>query len=291
MKALLMPLLLLAGCSGPPDQAITYFNVETPKPFGYVIGDEIPQRIIIEADPDVSLQTAGLPLKGPINRWLDLNQVSVKKNGLHYEIDLLYQVFYAPLEVKMLTIPGFNLLLAKDKQTFSQTVPDWPFTIAPLRELAVRKSENGDYMRPDATPSLLPNSAGVYGLYASLGLALMIGGYLAYLYGYFPSVVRRTWFKRALRKVEGLSKTDMENALKIVHDALNGLNKQPLFQHQLKQFFQRNPPYRQMNAELDWFFNYSSRYFFSSGMIVVQHDLGKLKDLCRQCRKIERGSQ
>jgi len=291
MKALLMTLLLLAGCSGSINQAVSYFNVETPKPFGYVIGDEIPQRIIIESEPGVQLQTASLPAKGPINRWLNLNKVSIKKNGQQYEIELLYQVFYAPFEVKMLTIPGFNLLLTKGEQQLSQTVPDWSFTLAPLRELAVRKSENGEYMRPDAKPSLLSDTPARYGLYAGLALALIISGYLGYLYGYFPNLMRHTVFKRAQRKVERLSKNDMEKALTIVHQAFNSLYQQPLFRSRLSHFFQLNPQYQQMNAELDWFINYSNRFFFSSGMIVVQHDLDKLKDLCRQCRAIERGSR
>ena len=291
MKRWLLSLLLLSGCSGPPDRAVSYVNVETPKPFGYVIGDEIQQRIVFEADADVSLQTAGLPLKGPINRWLELNQVSVKQHGRHYLIDLRYQVFYAPLEVKRLTIPGFNLRLVKDKQTFNQSVPDWSFTIAPLRELRVRKSENGEYMRPDAAPSWLPNTVAVFGLSVSLVVAAMIMAYLAYLYGYFPYPVQRKLFKRVLKKIEGLSKADMEKALKMMHEALNGLYQQPLFHYQLQPFFLRNPPFRQVSSELDWFFSYSDRYFFSSGMIVVQHDLDKLIDLCRQCRNIERGSQ
>jgi mxaA protein len=46
-----------------------------------------------------------------------------------------------------------------------------------------------------------------------------------------------------------------------------------------------------MRSELDWFFTYSNRYFFTSGMVVVQLDLEKLKEFCKQCRKIERGSQ
>jgi mxaA protein len=291
MRILLIALFLLAGCSGSNNQAVRYFHIETPRPFGYVIGDEIPQRIIIETRPDATLQTASMPAKGPINRWLNLNQVSVINTGQHYEIDLRYQVFYAPLEVKMLTIPGFKVLLTQGEQTYNQTVPDWSFNLSPLRELAVRKSDEGEYMRPDAAPSLLPNTLNVYGLYASLSLAFLIAAYLCFLYGYFPKLWRRNLFKQALRKIEALSKSDMDQALTTVHQALNSLYRQPLFHNQLSHFFQLNPQYQQMRSELDWFFTYSNRYFFTSGMVVVQLDLEKLKEFCKQCRKIERGSQ
>ena len=98
-------------------------------------------------------------------------------------------------------------------------------------------------------------------------------------------------FKRALRKLTGLSKADMEQALTLVHQALNSLNGQPLFSNRLNDFYRRNPQYLQINTQLVWFFNYSNRYFFSEGMIVVAQDLQQLKDLCELCRKIERGSQ
>ena len=83
----------------------------------------------------------------------------------------------------------------------------------------------------------------------------------------------------------------MEQALTIVHHTLNSLNGQPLFYTQLSEFYRRNPQYLQVSSQLTWFFNYSNRYFFSAGMIVVAQDLQQIKDLCEQCRKIERGSR
>jgi len=146
-------------------------------------------------------------------------------------------------------------------------------------------------MRPDSPPPLLTDTQDLYGLAASLSATVLIAAYLAYLYGYFPAMSRRTVFKRALRKLAGLSKTDMAQALTLVHQALNSLNGQPLFANRLSDFYRRNPQYRQLNAQLLWFFTYSNRYFFSDGMIVVAQDLQQLKDLCEQCRKIERGSR
>lgn len=291
MRILLIMVLSLLGCSGSIDEPVSYFNVETPRPFGYVNGDEIPQRIIIETRSGISLQPGSLPAKGQINRWLNLNQVTVKQSGQRYQIDLLYQVFYAPLEVKALTLPGFTVQLSQGEKSIGQSVPAWTFTLSPLRELIARQSEQGEYMRPDSPPPLLTDTQALYGLAASLSVAALIAAYLAYLYGCFPNRLRRTLFKRALRKLAGLSKADMEQTLTVVHQALNNLNGQPLFANRLSDFYRRNPQYRQINAQLAWFFNYSNRYFFSDGMIVVAQDLQQLKDLCEHCRKIERGSR
>jgi mxaA protein len=237
------------------------------------------------------LQPGSLPAKGQINRWLNLNQVTVKQSGRRYQIDLLYQVFYAPLEVKSLTLPGFTVQLSQGEKSISQNVPAWTFTLSPLRELIARQSEQGEYMRPDSPPPLLTNTQALYGLSVSLSATVLIAVYLGYLYGCYPNMLRRTVFKRALRKLAGLSEADMEQALTVVHNALNSLNGRPLFANRLSDFYRRNPQYLQINSQLAWFFTYSNRYFFSDGMIAVAQDLQQLKDLCEHCRKIERGSR
>jgi mxaA protein len=291
MRILLIMVLSLLGCSGSIDQPVSYFKIETPRPFGYVNGDEIPQRIVIETRSGISLQPGSLPAKGQINRWLNLNQVTVKQSGQRYQIDLLYQVFYAPLEVKSLTLPGFSVQLSQGEKSIGQNVPAWTFTLSPLRELIARQSEQGEYMRPDSPPPLLANTQALYGLSVSLSATVLIAVYLGYLYGCYPNMLRRTVFKRALHKLAGLSEADMEQALTVVHNALNSLNGRPLFANRLSDFYRRNPQYLQINSQLAWFFTYSNRYFFSDGMIAVAQDLQQLKDLCEQCRKIERGSR
>ena len=140
MKTVLILVLSLIGCSGSIDEPVSYFNVETPRPFGYVNGDEISQRIIIETRSGITLQTGSLPAKGPINRWLNLNQITVKQSGQRYQIDLRYQVFYAPLEVKVLTLPGFTVQLSQGEKSVGKSIPAWSFTLSPLRELVVRQT-------------------------------------------------------------------------------------------------------------------------------------------------------
>jgi len=282
--------LFLVSCSD-SKAPVDYFAVETPRPFGYVLGDEITQRIILDTRPDVQLQTASLPNKGQLNRWLNLNAVSIKQSDQHYEIELVYQVFYATLEVKALKIPGFNLQLSEVGQTSNQAVPAWEFTISPLRELSVRKTEQGEYMRPDAMPGLLSSPLLWYGFFAGLLVLLSTAIYLAYLYGYFPTFIRRLLFTRALRQLAKLSLDQMGQALTIVHHTLNTLNRQPLFQNQLKDFYQRNPPYRGVNAELEWFFQLSNQYFFAKNFNPRAEDFEKITTFCHHCRQIERGSR
>jgi mxaA protein len=235
-------------------------------------------------------------VQGRLNRWLQLNDVSVTEQdsggGKRYQIDLLYQQFYAPLEVKELRIPAFNLRFQQHGQTLEQPVAAWEFTVAPLRELVVRQDQHGEYMRPDQAPSLLDDHAIVQRLLVALALAFGIALRLACLYGYLPGLPKRSVFKRAQRKLQHLGVEQLPQALCAVHAAFNGLHGKPVFLHKLAEFYQSYPEYRNVADELAWFFDYSNRYFFGDASTMPQEsDLQKIKTLCLHCREIERGSR
>lgn len=276
-------------------QPVSEFELQTPRPFGYVIGDEIRHRIMLETRNRVKLQVASLPRQGPLSRWLNLNKIVVDErksgSGFRYGIDLYYQVFYAPQEVKMLTIPGFSLQLMQGEKTAGQKVPAWNFTLSPLRELAVRKDESGEYRRPDAGPVLLHNDALVPGLLLSALATLASGAWLAYVYGLFPGLTQRSLFNKAAKKLARLSEHDLGQGLAILHQALNSLHRKPLFKHKLAEFYQQYPQYRAAGQQLDWFFEYSNRYFFTDSADLGREALDKLRILCAHCREIERGSR
>jgi len=284
--------LLLGGCSNSINQPITHFQVQTPRPFGYVMGDEIKQRIIVEARSGLALQTSSVPRKGEINRWLNLNKIKTSKMktraGIRYQIDLTYQIFYAPLAVKMLELPGFTLQFGN---TIEKKVPGWSFTSAPLRELAIRKDEGKEYMRPNTPAPLLDNTRSLNRLTVSLLITFMLAVYLAWLYGMLTFLPKYQIFKSPSRKLAKLPDDDLTDMLSIMHKALKQLNGKPLFKHQLASFYQRFPQYQTLNDELNWFFNYSNQHFFSSASRNSKNDSDKIKRLCQHCLQVERGKR
>lgn len=285
----LLILILLSGCSGLSRQPISRFELQTPRPFGYLIGDEIRHRVVVETGSDMSLNPNSVPRQGKVNRWLNLNMVKIETGG-DTVIDLVYQVFYAPNEVKMLAVPGFNLQFNQAGKSVEQAVPAWNFTLSPLKELAVRKNAGGlNYMRPDALPTPLPTQAQRLGIYASLTLVLFTAGYLAYLYGYFPAWPKRRIFKRAAGELSRLSERELERGLAVIHHALNTLNGRPLFNHRLRDFYQAHPEYRGAAESMEWFFNFSNQVLFAGKQDFGDDDWCKLNDLCRLCREIECG--
>ncbi len=285
---------ILSGCSALLPSPISRFELQTPRPFGYVIGDEIHHRLVIETRQDVTLNPDSLPKQGALNRWLNLNQISVATDSDSGElvVDLKYQAFYAPNEVKMLTVPGFTLRFNQSGKTIEQPVPEWHFTLSPIKELAVRKDEDGlNYMRPDAVPQPLSDSQHWLVVYASLSLGLITSIYLAYLYGFFPVWPKQRIFKRALRELSSKSQADMPRGLAVVHHAFNVLNDQPLFKHRLAGFYQTHAEYQSAAEQIDWFFNLSNAVLFAGKQDFAADDWQKLQDLCRVCRDIECGKR
>lgn len=282
----------LIGCSGFSQKPISRFELVTPRPFGYLIGDEIRHRVVVETSKDMSLNLNSVPKPGEVNRWLNLNWVNIETNKETGDtvIDLVYQVFYAPNEVKMLAVPSFIMQFNQTGKTVEQIVPSWNFTLSPIKELAIRKDEGGlNYMRPDAFPAPLSTQEQCLRIYAGLTLALFTAGYLAYLYGYFPTWPKRRIFKRAAIELSRLSESELERGLAVIHNAFNTLNGPPLFKHRLCDFYNTHPEYRRATESMEWFFNFSNQVFFAGKHDYCSEDWGKLINLCRLCRDIECG--
>jgi mxaA protein len=296
MKRLLSLLIVmfLLSCSDLATNAITDFEHLTPRPFGYVMGDEIEHRIIIETRDGVKLNKAALPTQGIINRWLNLNQIQVNESplddGFHYEIALRYQVFYAPQSVKMLTIPSVALAFNQDEKSLEKTIPAWQFTLSPLRDLQVKSEQGSEYMRPNApVPLLSAPYAVTMLLFSTLGF-LSSGVILAYFYGYI-SLPRRKIFKRANQQLAKLTENDTHKAFAIMHHALNTLNRKPLFSSHLPEFYEQYPQYQSAKFVLDDFFQVSTAYFFAGRDVKVTETLQLIKKSCQICAAIERGQK
>jgi len=290
--AALLAAALLAGCSSSLPPAIDEFALQTPRPYGYVMGDLIHHRIEFQTRKDVTLNPASVPTPGDLNRWLHLNRATIarQEDGSHTVIDLTYQVFYAANEVKMLNIPGFQLQFNQAGKTLEYSVPAWPFTLAPLQELAVRKDGDGlPYRRPNAEAEPL-SSAGPLGLLsAGLAGAFALAAYLAYRYGVFPVWPKRRIFKRLQRELTKVPITEPQRGLALLHRAFNSLYGKPLFAHGLERFYQAQPAYRRAAPSIVWFFELSDRVLFGGQTQVSEEDWRKLQELGRLCRQIECG--
>lgn len=275
-RAYVVFLLCLFGALGSQAQSgeaagpVRDFQVLTPRPFGYAIGDVIRQKLVVDVDQSAVLDRNSIP-KNRVNRWLELREAGVKeseRDGLRrYTIELAYQTFYAPLEVKNLTIPAFKLVFNQNGAAFELEVPTWRFTMAPIRELSVLREGGLEPMRPDVPPTLSNGTGPRARLLSAAAFGVGAGLYLAYLYGYLPWQQRGRHFRAACRTIRALSRAagapDYSAAYTAIHRAFNGINGQPLFSEQLETFFAENPAYRPLRDEIQAFFASSYDFFFS----------------------------
>ncbi|CAI8746555.1 hypothetical protein [Methylococcus capsulatus] len=283
-------LLPVAALVSVPLHGATSLSFDTPRAFGYVIGDLIRHEVRVETDAGQGIEAASLPREGWINRWLLLRRVEVRREGRRRILTLEYQTFYAPLEVKNLTIPGFELQLAGSGERLA--VPDWTFTTAPIRALSVLRAE-GPSMRPDAAPAPLPTLGPAA---ASVGSGLAATGALAwwaYLSAWLPFVSRGRHFaeaRRVLRDLRGLgdSREALRRGFSCLHQAFNRTSGEPLFIEGLDEFFRSHPAYDLLRDEIQDFFLASYEVFFGEGAPAPSFDLARMEALARSCQLAER---
>src|SRR5690606_25912716 len=87
--------------------------IKEPRAFGYFLGDDMTREVVLNVGEDQSLDTASVPLPGPVNYWLELSDVRLTSDaegdGTIYRLKLKYQTFYAPLDPRRLVIPALTL--------------------------------------------------------------------------------------------------------------------------------------------------------------------------------------
>lgn len=282
--------------------AITHFELLTPRPFGYVIGDVIQHELRVAVVAPYKLQKGMLPVPGPMSYWLELRDLDLIEDAgdeeTRYQVNLTYQTFYAPLEATLRTIPGFQLAFRAGDDSFDITVPAWDFTMSPLRELMTRTVEGQEYMRPDTPPPRI--DAGLYGprLVMLAIAALAAALYLLYYYALWPFHARKARpFARARRKVRALRghATDVPSyrqAVRTVHGAFNVTNGGPLFAESLDAFLARHPAFKPLRAQIERFFKISHETFFSNraAAAVRAYPLTQIDRLCEELQTAERGA-
>ncbi|CAL1238798.1 nonribosomal peptide synthetase MxaA [Candidatus Methylocalor cossyra] len=266
---------------------------EAPRPFGHVIGDLLRHRLLITAPTGSRLDSASLPQPGPLNRWLELRQVQAAPAGAgRYRVELEYQTFYSPLQVKSLTIPGFTLRFTGPRGATAVEVPPWPFQTAPIHGLAVVDREGAEPLRPDALPPA-PDLRGPRRRCLGFALAALVAlVYLGHSQGLIGPPRRGRHFREADRTLarlqrEGQGAAGLRAAFAVVHRAFDRTWGEPLFAAGLPAFFAGHGAYAALREEIEGFFRASYALFFG-GETPPGYDIARLQALCRACLRAER---
>ncbi|QSA97376.1 hypothetical protein [Methylococcus sp. EFPC2] len=261
---------------------------EPARAFGYVIGDEIPLVNVVTLPQGCRFLTESLPKPGAFDYWLDLKHARLEgAEGPVARIERTYQIFYAPLEVKGLSVPGVNLTMQCGGERRPLELPAWEFSAAPLRGLRV---EGLHTLRPDRVPAELSVVPAALALTGSLLLALASGLRWTWLAGWWPQagVFARAGAELGRLGAGPWDTAAVKHACAIVHRAFNRYAGQPVFAERLDAFFAERQAWEPRRADIEDFYKFSYAVHFDEDAVDSDGTLpGRLKDLLAACARLE----
>ncbi|HEX3382124.1 MAG TPA: calcium incorporation protein MxaA [Paraburkholderia sp.] len=252
-----------AACATASGAAVSAL-VQEPRAFGYVLGDVLTQRVLLEANGrEVGAVTP--PSVGRTGVWLERRPVTLETdaNGRTWMV-IAYQVVNAPQSLTQITLPALTLTSAAGTQL---QIAEWPASIGPLTPQTAFAAGDLQPLRPDRQAPRLATAS----LHRQIAWAL--GLLLATLLAWASWWWARNWresarlpFARAWRQMQRLPQgpaASSSDAWVCLHRALNETAGQVVHAASLSALLARAPYLQPMRAQLERFYQVSSERFFT----------------------------
>lgn len=269
--------------------------------FGLLVGDVIEHYYVVQVPADYKITPASLPPRGELDYWLLLlnsDSVLISENAeiRRYRLHFTFQTFYAPLDVRALTIPPLTVNFNAGDKTEQISIPAWSFTMSPLKEIAPRgvasDSTQNAFMKADLPPVTIPTKDLQQQIWVlTITLFILAISWLS-LKGYLFAFTRSP-FQQAYHEIKTLRKyhadeSAFHQALQAVHRAFNRLAGQALFAHQIENFISKHPEFSAHHQQIDHFYQLSTEALYSEQKIRTQKNFDELLKLCRQLAGAEK---
>ena len=107
--ATLLVLIVASSAAAAPE--VLSASIDEPRAFGYTVGDVVSRRIALQVPNGLKLDQDSLPRAGARGRALELQRVVLHTSlaGVPDALQLDYQVFLAPRELRVLEMPVIEL--------------------------------------------------------------------------------------------------------------------------------------------------------------------------------------
>jgi mxaA protein len=290
-----MGLALAATLAQAAPDAVLRVEASEPRAYGYQVGDHVQRSVVVHVPDGWRLDEATLPRPGGRGQALELRQVlrRTAAGGRRLELDLDYQVFLAPANVRTVEIAPLRLRFAGASRNEEVLVEAWPITIAPLVPVQPPNRRGFGELQPDKPPLPIDTGAARQRLVAMAVVAALLLAWLAIVHFGPPwAAARKRPFGVAWRRLRGLAANPADapwrEACVQLHEALNRSAGEVLFERGLDAFIARRPAFAGLHDELLRFLR-SSRAQFFGGEPRQRDDGIWLRGLCRRCRDAERG--
>jgi mxaA protein len=262
--------------------------VQQPRAFGYVLGDVLTQRVLLQAGGhDMGAVTP--PSVGRSGVWLERRPVSFETDadGRRWMV-IGYQVVNAPQTLTTIALPALTLTSASGAQL---QVAEWPASVGPLTPPATFAAGDLQPLRPDRQAPLLATA----GLRRQIAwaLGLLLATLLAWAAWWWRNQresarlpFARAW--RRMQRLQGAQAASSKDAWFCMHEALNETAGQVVHGGSLCALLTRAPYLQPLRAQLEHFYQVSAERFFKPAPGAAEFPL---QALCRALYRAERRQQ
>jgi mxaA protein len=273
------PALVLSA--EPP--ALPEARVEQPRAFGYVLGDVITQRVLLERE-GAPFDLAKLPAAQRVGIWLERRaaRTETAADGKRWLI-VEYQLVNAPRILTTISVPP--LLLDSNQRDVKLLVPEWLVSVSPLTPQTAFDADGLGPLRPDKQATLIATAPIKRQLWIwFVALAATLAAWAAWTQWRNKLAALNQPFARALHEIARLDPASPQ-AWQSLHRAFDRTAGRVMHVQILPLLFERAPHLQPLRTRIEEFFVASSERFFGSG---TPSAAVSLRALCEDLRRIER---
>lgn len=264
-----------------PTASVAPAIVVQPRPFGYVVGDLVTQRVLLTT-PNADFQPAALPAAQRLNIWFERRAPRIESaaDGRRWLV-VDYQVINAPQTLTTVGLPAWELEAKAGGARLK--IPAAPINVGPL--IPSSSAAAASDLRPDREVPIIATAPARGRLIIwSIALAAVLAAWLGWLQW-------RNWrdslnkpFARALQELRRVDEIAPE-AWQALHRAFDQTAGHVLQIQTLPTLFQRAPHLEPLRADIERFFAQSGERFFGAGL---QSNFMSVRALCNELRQIEK---
>jgi len=271
--------------SGPDSHVAPGNNavVEQPRAFGYVVGDVLVQRVLLEVDGH-GFEPAALPRSERIDAWLERRPAQIKSaaDGRRW-LTVEYQIINAPQMLRLIRIPAWQLTPKSGGPALR--IGEWPISVSALTPQSTYERGDLQPLRPDRpAPSIATQPI-------QRRIAIWGGALIFTLIVWAAYVLWRNWragqsqpFARALREMRSVDETAPQ-AWQALHRAFDRTAGRVMQRATLPVLFERAPHLKSLHPRIEQFFEQSAERFFGNGQPM---NFISVHALCVELRRIEK---
>jgi mxaA protein len=265
------------------EPALPEAKVQQPRAFGYVLGDVITQRVLLES-AGTPFQLAKMPGTQRVGIWLE-------RRGLRVEPDVddkrwlivEYQLINAPRILTTITVPPL-LLESSDKTRL--LVPEWSVSVSPLTPQSSAFDTAGmGQLRPDRPAALIQTAPIKRQVWIGfLALAVTVAAWAGWTVWRNRLAALNQPFARAWYEMRRLDSASPQ-AWQTLHRAFDRTAGRVMHAETLPLLFDEAPHLQPLRTRIEEFFAASSERFFGAG---TQSATVSIHALCDELQRLER---